>query len=74
MNNLVTQSRFPSPDAAYNALVDAHRGLDEAASNDINVRLVLLLANHIGDLAVLQEAIAAAKKAGRSHPPERSAG
>lgn len=62
---LVLDLRFPDPDAAYRALVDAHRGLDEEASAVLNTRLVLLLANHVGDLAVLAEAIAAAKGADR---------
>ncbi|ODV12006.1 MAG: small subunit of monooxygenase [Rubrivivax sp. SCN 70-15] len=44
-------------DAFYERLVDAHRDLDDAASERLNARLVLLLANHIGDLRVLAEAI-----------------
>ncbi len=43
------------------ALVAAHRGLSDEASRLLNARLVLLLANHIGDLAVLDEALAAAR-------------
>ena len=61
MSKLVTASRFPNPDAAYVTLVDAHRGLSAEASVALNTRLVLVLANHIGDLDVLQEAIALAK-------------
>lgn len=61
---LVTETRFPNPDAAFQAIVDAHRGLSEEESADINTRLVLLLANHIGDLEVLEEAIAMAKDPG----------
>ena len=57
---LDTASRFPNPDAAYHAIIDAHRGLSDEASAALNARLVLLLANHIGDLEVLQEAIALA--------------
>jgi predicted metal-dependent hydrolase len=56
-------SRFPDPDAAYRALVEAHRGLSDEESAALNTRLVLLLANHIGDLAVLEEAIRSAKAA-----------
>ena len=48
-------------DAFYERLVDAHRDLDDAASERLNARLVLLLANHIGDLRVLGEAIALAR-------------
>lgn len=56
-----TESRFPDPDAAFRALVDAHRGLDDEASAALNTRLVLVLANHIGDMKVLADAIALAK-------------
>ncbi|WP_207539726.1 DUF2783 domain-containing protein [Sabulicella rubraurantiaca] len=45
------------PDALYAALMEAHRGLDEAASRRLDAKLVLLLANHIGDEAVLKEAL-----------------
>ena len=40
--------------------MDAHRGLDAEASRRLDARLVLILANHIGDAAVLREAIALA--------------
>ncbi len=49
-------------DAFYAKLVDAHRDLDEAASAKFNAKLVLLLANHIGDLEALDEALAAAQE------------
>jgi hypothetical protein len=61
MAKLVTISRFPEPDEAYVALVEAHRGLSADASAALNTRLVLILANHIGDLGVLKEALAMAK-------------
>ncbi len=61
---LDTASRFPNPDAAYHAIIDAHRGLSDEASAALNARLVLLLANHIGDLEVLHEAIALAREGG----------
>jgi len=63
MAKLVTASRFPDPDAAYVALVEARRGLSEQAAADLDARLVLILANHIGDIDVLNEAIALAKAA-----------
>jgi uncharacterized protein DUF2783 len=61
MAKLLTASRFPNPDAAYVALVEARRGLSEADAADLDARLVLILANHIGDMDVLHEAIALAK-------------
>lgn len=62
MAQLITASQFTDPDAAYVALIDARRGLSEAAAAALDARLVLILANHIGDLAVLKEAIAVARK------------
>ena len=49
-------------DDFYEALIDSHRGLDDAQSQAVNARLILLLANHIGDLRVLREALAAARQ------------
>ena len=49
-------------DDFYEALIDSHRGLDDAQSTALNARLILLLANHIGDLRVLREALAAARQ------------
>ena len=54
-------------DDFYEALIRAHEGLSEAESHTLNARLVLILANHIGDLAVLREALALAR---RSLEPE----
>jgi hypothetical protein len=47
-------------DEFYAALMQAHEGLDEAASARLNARLVLLLANQVGDLATLRACIARA--------------
>ncbi|MGH6788674.1 MAG: DUF2783 domain-containing protein [Pseudolabrys sp.] len=63
MPKLVTASQFAHPDAAYVALVEARRGLSDVAAAELDTRLVLVLANHIGDLDVLNEAIALAKSA-----------
>jgi hypothetical protein len=59
---LSTDSNFSKPDDAFRAIVEAHRGLSDAQSADLDTALVLILANHIGDLAVLREAIALAKR------------
>jgi hypothetical protein len=50
-----------SGDDVYAALMAAHEGLSAEESARLNVRLVLLLMNHIGDRAVLEAAIAAAR-------------
>jgi hypothetical protein len=59
---LSTDSNFSKPDDAFRAVVEAHRGLSDAQSADLDAALVLILANHIGDLAVLREAIELAKR------------
>ncbi len=58
---LITTPHLQAPDDFYEALIDTHRGLSEPASHALNARLVLLLANHIGNLAVLRQALAAAR-------------
>jgi Protein of unknown function (DUF2783) len=59
---LSTDSNFSKPDDAFRAVVEAHRGLSDAQSADLDAALVLILANHIGDLGVLREAIELAKR------------
>jgi len=57
-----TDPNIPDPDGFYAALVAAHEGLSAAQSAELNARLVFLLANQIGEQAVLLESIAAARK------------
>jgi hypothetical protein len=59
---LQREANLADPDATYAAIIEAHAGLSEADSAALNARLVLLLANHIGDAAVLAEALAIARK------------
>lgn len=60
--SLITTPNLAAPDDFYEALINAHQDLSDEQSQALNARLVLLLANHIGDLSVLQEALQAAKK------------
>jgi hypothetical protein len=60
---LETESRFPDPDRAFRMLIEARRGLTPEEAAALDARLVLLLANHVGETDVLAEAIAAAKAA-----------
>ena len=60
---LNTQPNFTDADGFYESLITAHQDLSTAQSQALNARLVLLLANHIGDNAVLQEALNAARAA-----------
>ena len=64
MDTLITELNLDAPDDFYEALIDAHQGLAAPQSEALNARLVLLLANHIGELAVLRQALAAARAAG----------
>ena len=72
MKHLITEPHFGVPgerhrhgytpgDDFYEMLIEGHRGLSDQDSELMNARLVLLLANHVGDLRVLEEAIAAAR-------------
>ncbi|MBC8117955.1 MAG: DUF2783 domain-containing protein [Burkholderiaceae bacterium] len=58
---LNTDANLAQPDDFYQALIDAHAGLTDAQSAALNARLVLLLANQIGDLSTLHHAITAAR-------------
>ena len=62
---LNTDPNLEAPDSFYEALIETHRDLTEAQSHALNARLVLLLANHIGRLDVLQQALAAARASAR---------
>jgi hypothetical protein len=59
---LSTSSNFARPDDAFRLVVEAHRGLSDAQSADLDAALVLILANHIGDIEVLGEAIELARR------------
>jgi len=61
MGQLNTKPNIASPDEFYADLIAAHDGKSEADSAAFNARLILVLANHIGDPAVLKEALAAAQ-------------
>ena len=61
MSQLVTDPHLDAPDDFYERLVALHRDLDDAQSARVNAKLILLLANHIGDTAVLRSAMAAAR-------------
>lgn len=62
--DLILTPNIDGPDDFYAELLQAHEGLDKAASDALNARLVLVLSNHIGDRNVLAQAIAAAKLRG----------
>ena len=57
MSELIVETNFSDPDAFYAALADLHRDRSPEDSQQINARLILLLANHIGDQNVLAAAM-----------------
>jgi len=61
MTDLNLDPNIPDHDGFYAELIDLHDGLDEAQSNALNARLILILANHIGDRHILTQALNAAK-------------
>ncbi|MBO6868450.1 MAG: DUF2783 domain-containing protein [Thalassococcus sp.] len=58
---LNTNPNIPDPDSFYAELIATHDGLSEEESHALNARLILLLANHIGDREALTEALQAAR-------------
>ncbi|PLW75956.1 DUF2783 domain-containing protein [Cohaesibacter celericrescens] len=55
--SLILTPNIENPDNFYQALTDAQRDLSEDEANDMNARLVLILANQVGNLEDLKKAI-----------------
>lgn len=64
---LITTPNLSAPDDFYEALIEAHKDLPSEESHTLNARLILLLANHIGAIDILREALEAA----RHNPTDR---
>ena len=62
MATLVTDPNLSDPDGFYERLIAMHQGLSDSESALVNARLVLLLANHVGDPDVLVQAMTAARR------------
>lgn len=60
-DRLDTRPRLADADRLYAELIDLHRGLNEDQSHQLNARLILLLANQVGDTAIVREAMATAR-------------
>ncbi|KAG0906498.1 hypothetical protein G6F31_021795 [Rhizopus arrhizus] len=58
---LITETNLSSPDDFYEALIETHRDLTNEQSQELNAALILLLANHLGDVALLREALQQAR-------------
>lgn len=63
MSHASVSNQFTDADGFYEALLDAHSGLSAPESAALNARLILLLANQIGDIQVLRECITLAQTA-----------
>ena len=57
MSALITTPNVARPDEIYQRLNALHAGRTEAESRRINARLILILANHVGDEEAILEAI-----------------
>ena len=62
MATLNVEPNLSQPDDFYESLIALHRDMTADESTKINARLILLLANHIGDQQVLDEALRAARE------------
>ena len=60
MDDLILTPNIDGADDFYAELLSLHEGLSKADSDALNARLVLVLANHIGNRAILTQALAAA--------------
>jgi len=58
---LNTEPNLAAPDDFYEELLNLHRDLSDEQSELVNAKLILLLANHVGDPGVLSAALAAAR-------------
>lgn len=65
MTDLILTPNLDTPDDLYADLLAAHEGLSPEDSAALNARLILILANHLGDAALFNQALAAAR-----HAPE----
>ena len=72
-NRLNTNVNLEAADDFYEALIERHHGLAVDESHALNARLVLILANHIGSMSVLHEALKAAGAGGAPLPGDLTA-
>lgn len=60
--SLTLRPNITGPDDFYAELLAAHEGLGKEESDALNARLILILANHVGDRAILREALSTARR------------
>ena len=59
--SLILEPNVGNADDMYQAIIDMHQGLSDEQSARVNAKMILLLANHIGDVDVVQEAAGIAR-------------
>lgn len=59
---LIIEPNLPVPDAFYQTLIEAHQGLTDEQSAEMNAALILLLANHVGDMEIIRDALSHARR------------
>jgi hypothetical protein len=64
---MITTLQLTDADGFYEHLLDAHKGLDKTQSDLLNARLILILANQVGDSQVLADCITAAREGVAGH-------
>jgi hypothetical protein len=62
MSYLFVDQNIEAPDDFYEMLINAHDGLSNSDSRLLNANLILLLANQVGKVEILEEAISVARK------------
>ena len=67
MTDLITKPNIQNPDDFYAQLLELHENLTKPQSDALNARLILLLANHIGDRKILNQAFKIAQHSTSTH-------
>jgi hypothetical protein len=62
IGKLSTELKIDRPDEFYEALIETHRGLSDEESRHLNARLILILANQVGDMDILTDALRLARQ------------
>lgn len=58
---LIIEPNLPAPDAFYQTLIETHQGLTDEQSAELNAAVILLFANHVGDMDIIHDALARAR-------------
>lgn len=58
---LMIDPNLSAPDAFYETLIETHHSLTDEQSAELNAAVILLLANHIGDMSIIHEALQTAR-------------